>query len=240
MHFFIFNTNNINMTNKIKNLIKVFNILTKNYSTRILASSVTYNLILIIIPLISLIETLVNKIWLGIGITSLVFVINLLWTTSSLILTLKQTSDIIYYDIDKRGYFRSRVLSFIYCLIVILLIVLLIVFNLVTNYLGYYISSILVELIMFFLIISFIYKKIIPVYVKYKTLFFTSFIITISWCTLSYLFVYLLKYLEISYYSLYNDFALVFVFIYYLYLISYIFVVGIIYQYYLYKKSIKS
>lgn len=226
------------MIKKLKKIIKTYNNLTKTYSIRVLASSITYNLVLIIIPLISLINILVNKIWYGIGIISIVFIINLLWTTSSLFLTLKQTSDIIYYDVSKRRYLKSRIFSFIYCLIVVMFIVILIIFNLITNYLEYYLVNILVEYVMIFFIICFIYKKIIPVYVKYKTLVLTSLIITTLWGLLSYLFVYLMKYLELSYYSLYNNLASVFVFIYYLYLLSYIFILGIIYQYYLYKKSI--
>lgn len=233
--------NNISMKNKIKIIINIYQTLTKKYSIRVLASSITYNLIIIILPLIILIDTLVNKIWLGFGLSSLLFIINLIWCTSSLFLTLKQTSDIVYEDIDKRSYLKSRVLSFINCFFVIIFIIILISFNLFINFSKYYLLGILIEFVSIWLITAFIYKKIIPIYIKYQKVLITSMIITIIWYILSFVFVNIIKsFLIVNYGKIYNNFAGAFIFIYYLYLLSYVFIGGIIYQYYLYQLSIKN
>lgn len=231
--------NNKNMKEKIKKIINEYYEITKNYSIRVLASAITYNLILIIFPLMILIDTIINKLWMGLGISSILFIISLIWSTSSLVLTFKQISDIVYYDIDKRGYIKSRFLSFLYCLLIIAFIIILLFLNLFVSLREYYILGFITEFLGIWLITSFIYKKIIPVYVRYYQMLAHSIVITIIWYIMSFLFTKVIRYfLIISYNKLYHEFAGIFVFIYFMYLLSYIFIGGIIYQYYLYKNRI--
>ncbi|MBQ8292290.1 MAG: YihY/virulence factor BrkB family protein [Bacilli bacterium] len=251
------------MLEKIKKYLKLYEELTKTYSINILSSAVTYNLILIFLPLIMLLNIITKS--LGIsnviyelneirieGIIPTIFlVINLLWSTSTLVLIFNQTGDTIYHTVQKRSYFKTRISSFIYFLVIIIFIILSFIFVFVINHfikitnnyfikLGLEIFEFIGDFISVWLISGFIYKKIIPVKVRFKDTIGISFIITIIWYLLTIIvFPFLNYFLTISYYKIYYSLSSVFIFIFYLHIIVKVFILGIIYQYYLYIKKYK-
>lgn len=256
-------TNNINMINIIKKFLKIYDELTKTYSIRILTSSITFNLLLVIFPLIMLINTINNSLGLDVilvneshikfdgTISSIILIINLLWSSSTLTLSFNQTSDTIYHSIEKRSYIKSRIKSFFLFLLIILLIISALIFIIVINHfiritsikiIKYllYILELVGEFVSVWLITGFVYKKIIPVKVKFKNTLLTSLIITIIWYVLTNICFPVLGYFLIDNYTkIYSSFASIFLIIYYLYLIVYVFICGIIFQYYLYLKKYK-
>lgn len=263
-HFFniILNkVNNINMLDKIKKIINLYQEITKTYSLRILTSAITYNLILIIIPLLILLNVIMNQLGLPVvtnnltnyedeGIVpTIILVINLFWSTSTLFLTFNQTGDTIYHTVKKRGYLESRIKSFIYFFLIVIFVVLAVfiifLINKIINLTDILfiktilnVLELLCNLISIWLISAFIYKKIIPVKVSFKKSLMVSMVITIVWYILTTLFFPLLNFfLSQSYSKMYQSLASLFIIIYYLYILVKVFIIGIIFLYYLYAKK---
>ncbi len=257
-------TNTNNMIDKIKKYINLYQEITKTYSVRILSSAITYNLILIIIPLLMLLNIIMNKLGLPILIKevgyaeteelipTIILIINLFWSTSTLVLTFNQTGDTIYYTIKKRGYIRNRISGFIYFFLVVVFVVISVVFVFFINQILKLTDNILLKYFLNFieflgnwisiwLISGFIYKKIIPVKISFKKSLMTSFWLTIIWYVLTVIFFPILNYfLTNSYSKIYHSLTSVFVIIYYLYILVKVFIMGIIFQYYLYLKEHKN
>lgn len=252
------------MIDKIKKYINLYQEITKTYSIRILTSAITYNLILIIIPLLMLLNIIMKKLGLPVLIRevgdveveglipTIILIINLLWSTSTLVLTFNQTGDTIYHTVKKRGYIRNRISGFIYFFLVIIFVVASVIFVFLINQILKLTDSILLKYLLNFieflgnwisiwLISGFIYKKIIPVKISFKKTLMTSFLITIIWYLLTVIFFPILNYfLTNSYSKIYHSLTSVFVIIYYLYILVKVFIMGIIFQYYLYLKAYKS
>ena len=249
----------------IKKYLKIYNELTKTYSIRILASSVTFSIILMIIPLIIIINLVLGKIGITTNFShsyevngllpSIIFIINLFWTTSTLMVTFNQIGDTIYYTVDKRSYIKMRIKSFFTFLLFILFIVGMFLFIVVINYfiskidngkISFNIIKYLLiflefvgEFVSIWLITGFIYKKLIPVKIKLRNTLATSLIITIIWYLLTNIFFPIIEWFIIDNYSeIYKTYATIFLLIYYLYIMVYVFICGIIFHYYLYIKSI--
>ncbi len=250
------------MKNKIKHYIKLYRELTKTYYVRILTCALTYELIMLLIPVLLIINTVAfylginsntypKSLGLSSGITTVIFLVNLFWTTSRLMLSFNQTSEMIYYGVARRSFIKSRIASFLAFLGVILLIISSLIIIFVLNYwIGIvniqlfkyllYICEYIVKFLSVLLITSFIYKKSIPVKISFSKTLITSLVITSCWYLLTIFCLPILKYLlAYSYVQIYSTLASIFIVIYYLYLIVKVFIIGMIYQYYLYQKSIE-
>ncbi len=247
------------MISTIKKYFKIYNELTKTYSVRILSSAVTFSIILMIIPLMLIVNFILNKIGINTNVlysyqksgifSGIIFIINLFWTTSTLILTFNQIGDTVYHTVDKRSYIKMRIKSFLTFSLLILFIISMFCFILIINY---FISKInlvnikyllmLLELIgeagSVWLITGFIYKKIIPVKIKLRSTLTTSLIITIIWYLLTNVVFPIIEWFIIdNYIEIYKTYASIFLLIYYIYIMVYVFICGIIFHYFLYLKK---
>lgn len=249
------------MINIIKKYLKIYDELTKTYSIRILSCAVTFSIILMIIPLMMIVNIILNRIGINTNIIytyqmngllpSIIFIINLFWTTSTLMVTFNQIGDTIYHNVDKRSYIKMRIKSFLTFMLLILFIIGIFCFIVVIDYFisKTKISSVKYLLMIFefigefvsiWLIIGFIYKKLIPVKIKLKYTLSTSLIITLIWYFLTNVVFPIIEWLIIdNYIEIYQTYAYVFLLFYYLYIMSYVFICGIIFHYFLYLKKNK-
>lgn len=250
------------MISIIRKYLKIYNELTKTYSIRILSSAVTFSIILMIIPLMVIINFTLNKIGINTNsfysyqksgiISGIIFIINLFWSTSTLILTFNQIGDTIYHTVDKRSYIKMRIKSFLTFLLLILFIISMFCFILVINYFISQINLVSIKYLLMFvefigefgsvwLITGFIYKKIIPVKIKLRSTLTTSLIITVIWYLLTNVFFPIIEWFIIdNYIEIYKTYASIFLLAYYLYIMVYVFICGIIFHYYLYLKKYKN
>ncbi len=257
MAFFLyFNLENTNTNNMIKKYFKVFTKLTEKYYPGLLASAITFDILIVLLPTVILLNQFLNLFDLSTYTPSplnslswpmgVFLVINILWISSQAVNVMNQSSDIVYQDVKNRSYWRNRILSVIYVVFMFLMIVaviLLIVYmsRLLANIMW---LNLIVRFILQFggiwIITSLVYKKIIPVKIKLKEVLISTLIINAIWYILTIVFFSVISnYIRGDYELIYGSLAGVFIFIYWLYLISYIFVLGIIYNYYKYLESIK-
>lgn len=247
----------------IKNYLKIYDKLTKTYSVRILSSAVTFSIILMVIPLVMIINIILDRIGIEATIlnytyqesglfSSIVFIINLFWSTSNLMLTFNQIGDTVYHTIDKRSYIKMRIKSFLTFLLLILFIIGMFLFIFIINYFIPQIKILVIKYLFFFLefigefisvwlITGFVYKKLIPVKIKLKNTLTISMIITVIWYLLTSIFFPIIEWFIIdNYIEIYKTYASIFLLIYYLYIMVYVFICGIIFHYFLYLKKNKT
>ncbi len=247
----------------IKNYLKIYDKLTKTYSVRILSSAVTFSIILMVIPLVMIINIVLDRIGIEATIlnytyqesglfSSIVFIINLFWSTSNLMLTFNQIGDTVYHTIDKRSYIKMRIKSFLTFLLLILFIIGMFLFIFIINYFIPQIKILVIKYLFFFLefigefisvwlITGFVYKKLIPVKIKLKNTLTISMIITVIWYLLTSIFFPIIEWFIIdNYIEIYKTYASIFLLIYYLYIMVYVFICGIIFHYFLYLKKNKT
>lgn len=247
----------------IKNYLKIYDKLTKTYSVRILSSAVTFSIILMVIPLVMIINIILDRIGIETTIlnytyqesglfSSIVFIINLFWSTSNLMLTFNQIGDTVYHTIDKRSYIKMRIKSFLTFLLLILFIIGMFLFIFIINYFIPQIKILVIKYLFFFLefigefisvwlITGFVYKKLIPVKIKLKNTLTISMIITVIWYLLTSIFFPIIEWFIIdNYIEIYKTYASIFLLIYYLYIMVYVFICGIIFHYFLYLKKNKT
>ena len=170
---------------KIITFIKQIQYNNRKMKLSVLSSSLVFYLILAIIPFIQIIEYVLNKTKL---LNNMVFypsmfytiflIVYLIWISSKFLHIIHQISDIIYYNIEERSHFKVRIKSFIYMIIILLITLMLIVF---TIYLSYVknniqaniifiieITQVFIPIIWIILLFMFLYKKIIPVKIKWS------------------------------------------------------------------------
>lgn len=188
--------------------------------------------------------------------SSLFLFVNMIWVSSQLMNALNIASDTIYSSIKPRKYLSLRIYSFFLTFIFIVMVIIEIVFIMTLSYLMERVINlkifmqrpILISLvnlgqitIQFFgiwFLTAFLYKYIIPVKVKLKTVLKTCLIVMISWFVLTFAYQsFLITYKIESYTLLYGALANVFIFLFWLYLMVYVFIFGLIYNYYLYNKK---
>ena len=114
---------NINMLERIKQLLKKISYLNAKINPTVLASSFAFYLLLTIIPLVILILNLLANLklieveeGLNLGnnfINILIFIFNLLWSSSKLTNNLLVISDVIYYNVEYRPRLKLRIISII-------------------------------------------------------------------------------------------------------------------------------
>lgn len=239
------------------NKIKAFLGYLKQIYPSLLVSSITYYILLMIIPLSSLIVNVLqflnvttyetNHQLAGNIVTFVISVISICWVSSKAVNALHITSDIIYQDVSPRLGLKRWVISF---LLMLLIIVIIIVQIIVLLFLNYFFSRFINQKWQFLMIIlqfigqflmimltcSIIYKYIIPIKVHIKQTFVLSVIVTSCWYIVTFFFKLIYPNSQGNTYQLlYGSAASLFVFIVWVYLLVYIFVFGIILRYYLNK-----
>ena len=191
-------------------------------------------------------------------ISGSILIINLLWVSSRLLDALNIASDTVYYTVKARSSWWRRLYSFILMIVFILIVIIVVIILIGISYLsGLFVRSALFQktplllsviqigqLIVQFLAIlaltTFIYKYTIPVKIKLKTVIKTCSLVLVAWFVLTYIFQsFIITYQHESYSLLYGTLANTFLFLFWLYLMSYVFIYGLIYNYYLYQKKYK-
>ena len=219
------------MLERIKQLLKKISYLNAKINPTVLASSFAFYLLLTIIPLVILILNLLANLelieveeGLNLGnnfINILIFIFNLLWSSSKLTNNLLVISDVIYYNVEYRPRLKLRII--------------------VGMYLGYIKTkisanyTILLNIIQFFcpfvfitLFIAIIYKYVIPVKITVRQTLKSSSIITSIIFILTILYQNIINKIMISkYINIYGSLASIVTSLIWLYLNCYIFLVGI-------------
>ena len=235
---------NINMLERIKQLLKKISYLNAKINPTVLASSFAFYLLLTIIPLVILILNLLANLklieveeGLNLGnnfINILIFIFNLLWSSSKLTNNLLVISDVIYYNVEYRPRLKLRIISIILTILFIFIGILMIIVGMYLGYIKTKISAnytILLNIIQFFcpfvfitLFIAIIYKYVIPVKITVRQTLKSSSIIFI----LTILYQNIINKIMISkYINIYGSLASIVTSLIWLYLNCYIFLVGI-------------
>ncbi len=235
------------MKEKIKEFYKIIKYLNYKINPGIMASSLTFYLLITIIPVLILITEILNildikavfsiSVNYNIGIT-FVMLINLVWSSSKIIHILSIISDIIYFDVKVRPRIKLRIksflLSFIYLLLVILIIVVFVYLSFIKYQLNF-MPKIILDVIQFItlyfmvsLFIAYLYKKIVPTISFIKETFNISLLITLTLFIMTIAYQLIIKEILIkSYLELYGELASFIVLIFWIYCNCYVFVVGI-------------
>lgn len=240
-----------------KEMVKYIN----EVNPSMLAASITFYLLFIIIPVISLLSNILNLLNLDIPILSeyqvtkeqnvvsvIILAISIIWVASRFINALTVTSDVIYQDVKKRSALSRRILSVLLMmglivLMIIQIIVVLFFLNFFKNILQiseYYILFIIQFVLQFLsitFILSIVYKYIIPIKIKIRKTFYISLITTLIWYVLTFMFYFINYTLKLNNYdTLYGSMASLMLFIFWLYLIILALVYVIALNYYITKK----
>ena len=239
---------NINMLERIKQLLKKISYLNAKINPTVLASSFAFYLLLTIIPLVILILNLLANLelieveeGLNLGnnfINILIFIFNLLWSSSKLTNNLLVISDVIYYNVEYRPRLKLRIISIILTILFIFIGILMIIVGMYLGYIKTKISAnytILLNIIQFFcpfvfitLFIAIIYKYVIPVKISVRQTLKSSSIITSIIFILTILYQNIINKIMISkYINIYGSLASIVTSLIWLYLNCYIFLVGI-------------
>ena len=151
------------MLERIKQLLKKISYLNAKINPTVLASSFAFYLLLTIIPLVILILNLLANLelieveeGLNLGnnfINILIFIFNLLWSSSKLTNNLLVISDVIYYNVEYRPRLKLRIISIILTILFIFIGILMIIVGMYLGYIKTKISAnytILLNIIQFF------------------------------------------------------------------------------------------
>jgi uncharacterized BrkB/YihY/UPF0761 family membrane protein len=240
------------LVKNIKNLINIIN-------PSILSASMAFILLIIIIPFSVLVHELLVFLNLDTNIlenelnqnTKYLIINNIFMLLSVIFVSSKLIYSINLYSVNllsnnNESYIKFRFKSFLKMIILILIILIIITINIVINrmlemvtlyYLRIFINFIL-NLISFIIIIYFYYLFVFPIKLKFKLTIFTSFCVIVIQKILTNLFkLIIVNILKSKYFDYYGTFTNLFLFIIWLYYISYIIVIGLMFLYYNFKNN---
>lgn len=185
------------------------------------------------------------------GFAGALFLFNMIWISSKLMNALNRISDLVYVEVKNRNTLKLRIRSFVMMLFAVFLLFFDVVLMISLNYLiGIFYKETLPPIFIFrflftdvipFLINLFgiavfvllLYKYIIPIKITFRKVLFSSFLVTVIW----YLLTIILRY----YFSInknnsiiYGTFSSIFAILIWLYFLSYVFILGLVYNYYQY------
>lgn len=185
------------------------------------------------------------------GFAGALFLFNMIWISSKLMNALNRISDLVYVEVKNRNTLKLRIRSFVMMLFAVFLLFFDVVLMISLNYLiGSFYKETLPPIFIFrflftdvipFLINLFgiavfvllLYKYIIPIKITFRKVLFSSFLVTVIW----YLLTIILRY----YFSInknnsiiYGTFSSIFAILIWLYFLSYVFILGLVYNYYQY------
>ena len=189
-------------------------------------------------------------------VSSIVLLFNLLWVSSQLTDTLNIVSDVVYTDVKERVFWKRRIYSFLITLLLVFIIVVEIIAFLVISVLikrfaqnnifyqyplllsALHILQIIIQFVGIWILTGFIYKYVIPVKVKLGVVLKSCLIISAIWFVMTFLYqTFFVSFKQEAYTLLYGTLANTFLFLLWLYAISYVFIAGLIFNYYLYRKQ---
>lgn len=235
------------MIKKIKRIIEKFSYINRKINPSILASSLTFYLLIAILPFYQLILYIIQSLKIndnlyypefnGLTIKNIIYIFSTIWACSKFINTLHIISDIIFFETKERPRLKLRILSFIYTLFLLIIIVLEIVLVIYFGYLKQYsnyklylimsIVEVFFPLIIIASIFTLLYKYIIPIKIKISQTWKTSLVITVIVYILLILYQKIFNSILISkYVGIYGSLANVISLVLWIYLNCYIFLVG--------------
>lgn len=234
------------MRDKIYTLYKNIKLLNNKLNPSVLASSISFYIIITIIPIFVLLFSILYKLNLTneklinipnncIGL--IIMVCSLIWSISKLINNLMIITHMVYdnKNISKIKLRINAIMTTIVLLITIIIMICIILYlnyikdNLNINYIIIF-DFIQYSLIFCFVLFIFagIYKYIIPRKVSFKETLFSSFVITIILFVMTIIYKVILKnILVIKYIDIYGSFASIIVTFVWLYYNCYLFIFGI-------------
>lgn len=185
------------------------------------------------------------------GFAGALFLFNMIWISSKLMNALNRISDLVYVEVKNRNTLKLRIRSFVMMLFAVFLLFFDVVLMISLNYLigslyketlppififRFLFTDVIPFLINLFGIAVFVlllYKYIIPIKITFRKVLFSSFLVTVIW----YLLTIILRY----YFSInknnsiiYGTFSSIFAILIWLYFLSYVFILGLVYNYYQY------
>lgn len=180
---------------KIKFFVKYFIEISKKYEMSLYSSSLSFYILLVIIPLNTLIIAFLNILEISIGnkivisgISGIVFIFNLVWVCSKLVNNMKILSKEIYQIEFSELRIIVRLKSFFQMFFILFILVLLLSLGSYFNYIidqfdirFKFLINVLGFLVLFFTYTSiafFIYKFFIPIKIKKKYILLISIIIS--------------------------------------------------------------
>lgn len=240
---------------KIKQITKYLN----DINPSMLAASITFYLLFIIIPIMVLLSNIFKFLQMDIFkeyqttssqniISGISLAISIIWVSSKFFNALHISSDVIYQDVEKRTSINRRFKSIVLMLVLIVVItiqIVLIIYSIyflknilqINQYYIIFIIQFILQFISISFIVSLIYKSIVPIKIKLKNTFFISIIITLCWYILTVGFYIVNNILKLNNYdNLYGSTASIMLLIFWLYLIILVFVYIVALHYYFTKK----
>ena len=160
-----------------------------------------------------------------------------------------------FIPMSRNGLWKRRIYSFLITLLLVFIIVVEIIafgdfcFNQTfcpKQHLYQYplllsalhILEIIIQFVGIWILTGFIYKYVIPVKVKLGAVLKSCLIITAIWFVMTFLYqTFFVSFKQEAYTLLYGTLANTFLFLLWLYAISYVFIAGLIFNYYLYRKQ---
>ncbi len=235
------------MKERIINLYKKIKYLNYKINPSILASSISFYIIITIIPILMLLYSILYKLnlidikidYLPNNFTNIIiFMCSLIWSSSKLINNLMLVSDEIYYYKEARSKIKLRIFALIATTVLIMIIIAMICIILYISYIKSIINIkyiILYELLEYMcmlvfisILIGIIYKYIIPIKISIMDTLKSSIIITIILFLMTNIYQNVLwEIILVKYANIYGSFASIILTFIWLYYNSYIFIIGI-------------
>ena len=232
--------------NKIMAFGKELTFFNQKINLDLLTSSFTFYLLLGIFPLMLLINNILIKLKLINGndylaskniFIGLILIINLIWTSSKLTNNLLKITTLIYFKKIAKSSFKRRIMAVILTIIFLLVATILIIMMLYLGYLKTKISPIghflinlgqfIAPFIFLVILISIIYKYLIPIKIKLKKTLIVSLIITTLLFLITIIYQNFFS-INLTYHNLYHLVTNFITFLIWLYLVCYLFLNGII------------
>ena len=247
---------------RLKKWYKEYQALTKHYHPSLIVAGIEYNLILVIVPIWYLLEVVLKYIGLDsiinlneqwhetiglpdVGIATLLLIINVVIITARFIKSLTKASDIVFNDELRKNIslnVRNYCLAFLLIMGIIGLSVVTAIIISISRYfkLKWFteILRIVLPFMLFWIIISVIFKYVIPIKVRYRDAFKICFIINAYYYLAIFVYRFLLTIpIWKKYQLLYGNVAFIIIFLYFLYILIYLFLFALIWYYKKNKKK---
>ncbi len=226
-----------------------------------LAAAITFYLLFIIVPLMSLLSNILSLLEIDIELLDeykvtttqnvasvIILSFSIIWVASRFINALAVTSDVIYKDVKERSMISRKILSVLLMMAIVILMIVQIVVILfclnffrnilhITQYYVMFVIQFILQFVSIAFVLSIVYKYIVPIKIKISKTFYLSLITTLIWYILTLGFYYINYTLKLNNYdSLYGSAASLMLFVFWLYLVILTLVYVIAFNYYITKK----
>lgn len=239
----------------IKKIKEFYQYTSKIYLSN-LAASITFYIIFMFVPLINLLNNILgilkvpghttdNYLIRSNVLSIVMFIISIIFVSSKAVNSLAISTNIIYAKQAKRSKFKTRLTSICLMIGFIILFVIAVALGIFITYIFkdvfkikmYSLISLVYSFLAIIFITSLIFKYIIPVKIKFKKTFLMSFIVSIIAYFTSIVFMILIAlFMNESYTNLYGSASTIMLFMMWIYILVYVYLLAIAFNYYFSKK----